>query len=163
VSAAWTVTTPLTQNPRAHVHQAGGRDGPVAAGDHVTFTFLVTNNGQRDPELAHGEGPDARIGHLPGDVDGAWSDRAFAPVSPYTVTDADAARGWIRNTAVASVLGAELETGLTELTVTSTATVITTKPAPEHRLAGRDRLAQPQPRYPRYGHHAHRCGTTSQS
>jgi uncharacterized repeat protein (TIGR01451 family) len=123
------VTTPLTQKPELTFTKHADATGPVAAGDHVTFTFLVTNTGNvtlsslevKDPMLASVTCPVTSM------VPGAM---VLCTGSPYTVTDTDAARGWIRNTAVASVLGAELETGLTELTATSTATVTTTKPLP---------------------------------
>jgi uncharacterized repeat protein (TIGR01451 family) len=129
VSAAWTVTTPLSRNPELTFTKQADATGPVAAGGHVAFTFLVTNTGNvtlsslvvRDPMLASVTCPATTM---------APGASVLCTGSPYTVTDADAARGWIRNTAVASVLGAELETGLTELTATSTATVITTKPLP---------------------------------
>ena len=90
----------------------------------MTFTFLVTNTGNvtlsslvvKDPMLALVSCPATSL------VPGA---QVLCTGSVYTVTDADASRGWIKNTAVASVLGAELEAGTIELTATSTVTITT--------------------------------------
>jgi uncharacterized repeat protein (TIGR01451 family) len=129
VSAAGTVTTPLAQNPQLAFTKQADATGPVAAGDEVEFTFLVTNTGNitlssivvRDPMLASVSCPVTVL---------APGEKVLCTGAPYTVKPTDAARGWITNTAVVSALGAELETTLFELTATSTATVSTTKPLP---------------------------------
>jgi uncharacterized repeat protein (TIGR01451 family) len=127
VSADGAVTIPLVQKPELTFTKHADTTGPVAAGDHITFTFLVTNTGNvtlsslvvTDPMLSSVGCPVTTM--LPGAS-------VLCTGTPYTVTGADASRGWIKNTAVASVLGAEVVAGTVELTATSTATVTTTQP-----------------------------------
>ena len=127
VSADGTVTTPLIPKPELAFIKHADATGPVLAGDHVTFTFLVTNTGNvtlsslkvTDPMLASVSCPSASL---------APGSSVLCTGSLYTVTAADAARGWIKNTAVASVLGAEVESGTIELTATSTVTITAVSP-----------------------------------
>jgi uncharacterized repeat protein (TIGR01451 family) len=124
ITASDTIDTLLVQNPELTFTKHADAAQPVAAGDDVTFTFLVTNTGNvtlsslvvKDPMLALVSCPATSL------VPGA---QVLCTGSVYTVTDADASRGWIKNTAVASVLGAELEAGTIELTATSTVTITT--------------------------------------
>jgi uncharacterized repeat protein (TIGR01451 family) len=123
VSADDTITTPLAQNPRLTFTKSADTLGPVSVGAQVQFTFEVTNVGNvtlvsvavTDPMLTGVTCPTATL--APGESTVCGADL-------YTVTEADAARGSIVNTAAVEALGAELTMTLTK---TATVTIMTGK------------------------------------
>jgi uncharacterized repeat protein (TIGR01451 family) len=123
VTATDTVSTPISPVPAIALEKVADTAGPVAAGDQITYTFLVTNTG--NVTLTNVRVIDRMLGTVTCAVTTLVpGESTTCTAAPYTVTATDVREGSVLNRAVARANGG----GGAEVTANDQVTVATQAP-----------------------------------